>query len=102
MDSVTQGSDLAKMVYFDEAESVFYVSRNHAFHAQVRSFMAQSRTRNLHHAVEQVPMDVIQEKRSRCAHAANDQASEPSEMQRQASDLFRKAVALRASDIHIR
>ena len=97
-----QGSDLDKMVYFDDAEAVLYVSRNHAFHAQVRSFMAQLRTRKLHYAVEQVAMDVIQEKRARCAQLCDDAGVEPSEMQRQASELFRKAVALRASDIHIR
>ena len=102
MDSVMQSADLEKMVYFDDAQSVLYVSRNHAFHAQVRSFMAQLRTRNLHYAVEQVAMDVIQEKRAACAHAPDDHAHEPSEMQRHASDLFRKAVALHASDIHIR
>lgn len=102
MDLVMQGADLDKMVYFDDAHSVLYVSRNHAFHAQVRSFMAQLRTHNMQFAVEQVAMDVIQEKRARCAHLHDEHAIEPSEMQRQATDLFRKAVALRASDIHIR
>lgn len=102
MDSIVQTQDLDKMVYFDGSDAVLYVSRNHAFHAQVRSFMQQLRNKNLQYQVQQVAMDVIQEKRAKRSDVKEDPVVEPSEMQRHAMDMFRKAVALRASDIHIR
>src|SRR5690606_21760935 len=102
MDSVVQTQDLDKMVYFDDSDAVLYVSKNHAFHAQVRSFMQQLRKKTTQFQVQQVAMDVIQEKRARRSDVKDEGLAEPSEMQRQATEMFRKAVALRASDIHIR
>lgn len=91
------------MVFFDAAAALLYVSKTHAFHAQVRSFMQQLRSRNLDFQVQQVAMDVIQEQRAKQSVTTKEEPHvEPSEMQRHAMDLFRKAVALRASDIHIR
>ena len=91
------------MAFFDPAGAVLYVARNHAFDAQVRSVMQQLRTRNADFEVRQVAMEAIQELRARQAAAtAHEPRLETSDMQRQAIDLFRKAVALRASDIHIR
>lgn len=103
LDAVVQNPDLDKMVFFDGAAAVLYVSKNHAFHAQVRSFMQQLRSKNAEFQVQQVAMDVIQEKRAKQSTTTREESHvEPSEMQRHAVDLFRKAVALRASDIHIR
>ena len=88
---------------FDAERGVLYVARNHAFDAQVRSVMQQLRTRNTDFEVRQVAMEAIQELRTRQAASNPDEPRlETSDMQRQAMDLFRKAVSLRASDIHIR
>jgi general secretion pathway protein E len=103
MNSVVHTQDLERIVFFDEAEAVLYVSKNHAFHAQVRSFMRQLQTKNVEYQVQQVAMDVIQEMRSQRVASEKDEPSvELSEMQRQATEMFRKAVEVRASDIHIR
>lgn len=103
MDSIVQSQDLDKMVYFDDSDAVLYVSKNHAFHATVRSFMQQLRKKSVHFEVQQVAMDTIQEKRAKRADGSReDPVVEPSEMQRHATDMFKKAVGLRASDIHIR
>jgi general secretion pathway protein E len=103
MDSVVQTPDLEKMAYFDHEAGVLYVSRNHTFDPQVRSYSQQLRSRGLQPQITAVAMDVIQQKRAQAGPARQVAGSEePSEVQRQATDMFRKAVELRASDIHIR
>jgi general secretion pathway protein E len=95
------GSDLEKMVFFDQGAGVLYVSKNHAFQATVRSYMQLLRGKGISHEVQQVAMDVIQHK-----HQLNVdvkiEGMERSEMQRTATEIFRDAVKRRASDIHIR
>ncbi|HEX2544500.1 MAG TPA: ATPase, T2SS/T4P/T4SS family [Ramlibacter sp.] len=95
--------ELETMVFFEPASAVLYVARNHAFHAQVRSVMQQLRARSTDFEVQQVGMNVIQELRAQQGPTAGTEPMcEASDMQRQALELFRKAVALRGSDIHIR
>ena len=95
--------DADAMAWFDAATGVLYVANTHAFDVQVRSLMQQLRARSADFDVRQVSTERLQRLR---AEAAGGDAAEPppeqSDMQRQASDLFRKAVALHASDIHIR
>lgn len=95
------GADLEKMSYFDEVEGILYVSKNHAFHASVRSYMHLLRGKQFEFQIEQVAMDAI-------AHMwlskpqLSDATSTSSDVQRTATNIFRQAVLLRASDIHIR
>lgn len=95
------GSDLDKMVFFDQETSVLYVSKSHAFQASVRSYMQLLRVKGVTPEVQQVAMDVIQQK-----HQFNIDVKvagmERSKMQRTATEIFRQAVERRASDIHIR
>ena len=91
------------IAFFDAVAAVLYVAKSHAFDAQVRSVMQQLRTRNADFEVRHVGIEMIQEVRVRQATSARGEVrSEASDIQRQAMDLFRKAAALRASDIHIR
>lgn len=95
------GSELDTMVYFEDTTSVLFVSKDHAFHAGVRSYMQMLRNKGHSPDVQQVAMDVIRTKR---ANITENKASVlvMSEMQLTAKDIFRKAVLSRASDIHIR
>jgi len=103
MDSVVSSSDLEKLAFFDAEAGVLFVSRNHTFDPQVRSYTQQLRARGLQPLVTAVAMEVIQQKRQHdSAHGQAPASDEPSEMQRQATDMFRRAVELQASDIHLR
>lgn len=95
------GTDLEKMVFFDQAACILYVSRNNSFEASVRSYRQLLQEKGVRYEVESVAMDVIQQKRQ----LNDDFKSEVigrSEMQRTATDIFQKAFDQRASDIHIR
>lgn len=94
-------SDLGKMAFFDEGAATLYISKNHTFQAAVRSFQQLLRDKGIFHVVQQVAMEVIQQKHQLNADVRIE-GLERSEMQRTATDLFRDAVKRRASDIHIR
>jgi type II secretory ATPase GspE/PulE/Tfp pilus assembly ATPase PilB-like protein len=105
--SVVQPSaDLDKMVFLDQSAGVLYVSKQHVFHANVRSYIQQLKTKGLTPRIDPVSMDAILERRAqsgpKAQHPKEAKVEPPSEMQRVATEIFRKAVALRASDIHIR
>lgn len=95
-------ADLDKMVFWDQAAGVLYVSKNHAFHANVRSYIQQLKTKGHEPQITPVAMEVIQDKRAKSDPGKTENPVEKSEMQRIATEIFRKAVAMRASDIHIR
>lgn len=97
----SSGSDLDKMLFYDKGAEVLYISKNHAFQPEVRSYHQLIREGGANPEVKQVAMDVIQQKRS-LRDETNEVTAERSEMQRIATDIFRKAVKRRASDIHIR
>lgn len=98
---VTPGSDLEKMIFFEQTSGTLFVSKNHAFQANVRSYMQLLRGRGIEHETVMVEMDVINQKQQLNADARTENV-ERSEMQREATDIFRSAVKSRASDIHIR
>lgn len=98
---VNSGTEAGNLVYFDRGGAVLYTSKNHAFHPQVRSYIQQLKDQGLQFQLMPVAMEVIQEKRAK-APAKLKGTAELSEMQREATELFRKAVDLHASDIHIR
>src|SRR5262249_886493 len=103
MDSVISTPDLEKMAFFDHEAGVLYVSKDHSFDPQVRSYTQQLRAKGRQPQVRGVEMEVIHQKLTQGGAAKGaEEGEEPSEMQRQATDIFRKAVDLRASDIHIR
>lgn len=90
------------MVFFDQNTGVLYVASNHAFDAQVRSVMQQLRARNTPFELRRVAMGEIRELNAKAAPAGGEPRLEASDMQRHAMDLFRRAMAMHASDIHIR
>lgn len=101
--SLQASADLDTMAFYDPAAGVLYVSKTHAFQPQVRSFIQKMRQKSGSLPVEHVAMEVIQERRAtQGAPARHAMPVEPSEMQRVAVEIFRKAVEVRASDIHIR
>lgn len=89
------------MLYYDQVANVLYISKGHAFHALVRSYQQLLRTKGIMPEVQQVAMAVIEQHRALQSEQSVE-VTERSDMQRIATDLFRKAVELRASDIHIR
>lgn len=93
--------DLGKMVFFDEPSNTIFVSKHHAFHANVRSYLHMMKEKGHRAEIQQVDMDFIELKRS---SAKQTQAfiEEASSMQLTATAIFGKAVKRRASDIHIR
>jgi general secretion pathway protein E len=100
--ALMSGSDLDKMVYFDQLGGVLYISKNHAFHATVRSYRQLLQDKGIPHEVQQVAMDLIQQKHQNNSEVNGETFVERSEMQRTATEIFREAVKRRASDIHIR
>lgn len=93
--------DLSKMVYFEEGTNTMFVSKSHAFHAIVRSYLHMMKEKGFKAEIEQVSMEVIEEKRL-LSKKTQAFLSEASSMQLMATALFAKAVKRRASDIHIR
>ena len=101
MQTLMSNTDLEKMVFYDQEAGVLYVSKNHAFQASVRSYQQLLRSKGVTPQVQQVAMDVIEQKRHLKIEESAE-VTERSEMQRIATEIFRKAVLRRASDIHIR
>lgn len=101
MQTTSVTADLGRMLYHDQEESVLYVSKNHIFQASVRSYQQLLRSKGICPEVQQVAMDVIAQKRALQSEMAVE-VTERSDMQRSATEIFRKAVEQRASDIHIR
>lgn len=100
-DSLNQNpGEINKLIFFDEPANILYVSKNHAFHATVRSHISQLKQKGNSAEVQQVGMDIIEQKRNSVKQTYSAVGS--SEMQRSALEIFRKAVKRRASDIHIR
>ncbi|MFC6281230.1 GspE/PulE family protein [Polaromonas aquatica] len=97
----TQGTDLEKMVFFDQGTQVLYVSKNNAFEAPVRSYMQLLNEKSIRYEVQSVAMDVIHQKRLLNDNAKSEVMGR-SDMQRAATEIFKVAVERRASDIHIR
>jgi general secretion pathway protein E len=93
--------DLGKMVYFEEESNTLFVSKHHAFHANVRSYIHKLREKGHHAQIEHVDMDLIDSKRNLMKESTSFNA-EASSMQLAAKTIFAKAVHRRASDIHIR
>ena len=100
--TVKPGSDLEKLAYFDEDSATLYVSKNHAFDPNVRSYTSLLRNEGIHLNIQNVAMEVIQTLRTNQVKEARTDVIEASEMQRTASELFKQAFKRRASDIHIR
>jgi general secretion pathway protein E len=91
------------LVFYDPVAARVYVSRNHVFDKNVRSYTQQLRSRGCAFDTALVAMEEIQQlRRDRRGAGAAPERPEASEMQRLARELFRKAVQLQASDIHIR
>jgi len=95
------GNETSSLVYYDRAAATLYVSKAHIFAANVRSYIQQLRAQGLQFQVTPVPMATIQEKHKK-SPAQAEVVVELSDMQRQATELFRQAVQQHASDIHIR
>lgn len=98
---ISASSDLSKMVFYDQDTGVLFISKNHAFHAAVRSYQQLLRSKGVTPEVQQVAMDVIEQKRLLQTEQAVE-VTERSDMQRSATEIFTKAMNKRASDIHIR
>lgn len=94
--------DLRKMVYHDKANNVVFVSKHHAFHANVKSWLQKLRERGIDPEIQNVDMDVIEKKHNSVEGRAESAPIEGSAMQIAATNLFGRAVKRRASDIHIR
>jgi general secretion pathway protein E len=93
-----------QVVLFDEAGHVILISRDHVFQAYVRS--AVSRIKSLNKDIElserHVGMDEIAKRRSEGVGQKSDVEIDKTEMQREAAQIFSRAVKMKASDIHIR
>lgn len=84
-------------------DGTLLVSKSHAFNPHVRAFIA--RLNHLGRGVQTnyVDLSVIEEKyKAELAETSNSAKFSASQMQKEAMDLFRHAVSMRASDIHIR
>ena len=101
MEITILNSDLQKVVFFDKDANILFMSKTHVFQATVRSYHQLLKSKGLNPVVQEVAMDVIEGKRKLQAED-NAEKAERSEMQRIATEIFRKAVLKRASDIHIR
>lgn len=101
MNAPASGTDLEKLVFFDERAAVLYVSKQHSFHASVCSYVRLLRAKVAKFEVVDVSMDDIQRKLDKKDDESNRDLG-LSEMQAIAVNLFRRATERKASDIHIR
>ncbi len=93
---------LEQLTFFDETSAILYVSKEHIFKANVRSYQQLLKRTNPGFTIEQVAMDAIALKRRAAVDAGDGDGVDRSEMQRIAQQIFLDAVKQRASDIHIR
>ena len=93
--------DLGKMVFFEEPSNTLFVSKHHAYHANVRSYIHRLKEKGHVPLIEWVDMGLIDSKRNVSKESQTFNA-EASSMQLAAKTIFGKAVHRRASDIHIR
>lgn len=92
---------LTNFVFLDTASSVLYVSKAHTFTALVRSHVQLLQSKNPAISVEYVALEEVHTRRD-LAPVVRTAQEAPSSMQAAALEVFRRAVKMRASDIHIR
>lgn len=90
----------AFMAFFDDGN--FYVSKSHIFNTYVVAFEARLVKLNHQYVRNLVDMSVISDIYAKDISSLEVVVQSSSQMQREAIELFKKAVLFRSSDIHIR
>lgn len=87
-----------------EAESTILIAQEYAFHPKIRAEVQRVKARYKDRVFEcqYVSMDKIEQRRGDAELEEPDVVRTQSDMERAATDLFRKAVNAKASDIHVR
>ena len=97
---VTQLSDEARNYLYYRQDGVLFVSKTHSFNPLVTSFEGRLKRLGMPFQLQYVELAVVAQMRDAQATIQGDRTA--SDMQRNAKQLFEKAVDMRASDIHIR
>lgn len=95
-------NELNNFVYFDVSACILYVSKAHTFQPTIRSHISVCKSKNPKLVVEPCSLEVVHQKRMLAPPPPRMPGEAPSQMQDEASKLFKKAYEMRASDIHIR
>lgn len=95
-------NELNNLVFLDVSACVLYVSKAHTFQPTVRSHISVCRSKYPSLSVEQRSLEEIHQKHRLAPAPVRLSDEAPSQMQAAASELFRRAYEMRASDIHIR